>query len=182
MLCGWRAVSVTIHSNLQDRAHFFPVILMLVRLVVMENFEGSFDVLPCPHDCKFHCCIISYCHPQYGMCSCCILNRFQGLQRVLVSIGVTLFPLFNTFVIYIIVNSICAVLAAQFFGEVNNELFGSFFKVYFFLISASFEFCRYALVIQLLTVCVYACVRVCARACVHVCVHFTSDMAHHGTN
>ena len=58
-----------------------------------------------------------------------IFSRFQALQRVLVSIGVTLLPLFNTFVIYVIINSICAVLAAQFFGAVNEELFGSFFKV-----------------------------------------------------
>ena len=103
------------------------------------------------------------------MCSCCTHNRFQGLQRVLVSIGVTLVPLLNTFVIYIIINSICAVLAAQFFGKVNDELFGSFFKVCLLFSFAAFEFCRYALRIQLLTMYVLVCLRARVRARVRAC-------------
>ena len=102
---------------------------MFIELVLREKFDRVFDIMPCPHDCIFHRFIISYYKPLNGVCSCCTRNRFQGLQRVLVSIGATLFPLFNTFVIYVIINSICAVLAAQFFGSVNEDLFGSFFKV-----------------------------------------------------
>ena len=64
------------------------------------------------------------------------------------SISATLYPLFNTFVIYVIINSIFAVLAAQFFGEINDDLFGSFIKVYPFLCFAPYVFRRHALLIQ----------------------------------
>jgi len=58
-----------------------------------------------------------------------IFSRLSELQRIMASISATLGPLFYTFLIYIVVNSIYAVLATQFYADLDPLQFGSFSKV-----------------------------------------------------
>jgi voltage-gated sodium channel len=58
-----------------------------------------------------------------------IFSRLVALHRLISSINATLGPLFYTFLIYVVTNSIYAVLATQFFSHIDVRQFGSFSKV-----------------------------------------------------
>ena len=55
-----------------------------------------------------------------------IFSRLKALQRIVVAISNTVYPLFNTFVIFLVVVSIFAVLSQQLYGDLMFEEFGTF--------------------------------------------------------
>ena len=57
-----------------------------------------------------------------------IFSRLKELQKIVLAIMSTIIPLFNTFIIYMVVVSIYSVLATQLFGDVFPLRFGTFSK------------------------------------------------------
>ena len=55
-----------------------------------------------------------------------IFSRLKALQRIVMAMSNTVYPLFNTFVIFVVVVSIFAVLAQQLYGKLMFEEFGTF--------------------------------------------------------
>jgi len=55
-----------------------------------------------------------------------IFSRLKALQRVVTAITSTVYPLFNTFLIFVVVIAIYSVLASQLYGEIFPQRFGSF--------------------------------------------------------
>ena len=66
-----------------------------------------------------------------------LFARLQSLQRVVLAISRTILPLFNTFIIYMVVNSIYSVLGTQLYGEIVPELFGMFSTTFLTLVQTS---------------------------------------------
>eukprot|EP00802_Teleaulax_amphioxeia_P002735 Tamp_02738.p1 GENE.Tamp_02738~~Tamp_02738.p1 ORF type:complete len:690 (-),score=97.12 Tamp_02738:1216-3285(-) len=66
-----------------------------------------------------------------------IFSRLSELQRIMASISATLGPLFYTFLIYVVVNSIYAVLATQFYADLDPLQFGSFSKAWLSMVQVS---------------------------------------------
>ena len=55
-----------------------------------------------------------------------IFSRLKALQRVVTAITSTVLPLFNTFLIFVVVIAIYSVLASQLYGVILPQRFGSF--------------------------------------------------------
>ena len=55
-----------------------------------------------------------------------IFSRLKALQRIVTAITTTLYPLLNTFIIFVVVVSIYSVLACQLYGDLFPERFGAF--------------------------------------------------------
>ena len=55
-----------------------------------------------------------------------IFSRLKALQRIVTAITSTVYPLFNTFLIFVVVIAIYSVLASQLYGEIFPQRFGSF--------------------------------------------------------